>query len=107
MRCIGLESRVAQLREQAEEHAQARRDAEFGPGGGNPKAKAEDHLEWKAADEIERLHGELAKEQKKYYDAETKCATLQCKWVGFYQRRIAQLKQVLSDKNIAIPAARE
>jgi len=48
---------VAKLRAKAEEGAQNRRIAEFGPGGGNPKAKASQHLEWLAADEIERLVG--------------------------------------------------
>ena len=52
---------VAALREEAEKHAEDRRVAEFGPGGGNPKAKAEDHLEWRAADEIERLREKVVR----------------------------------------------
>lgn len=46
---------VEKLRKQAEEFAEGRRIAEFGPAGGNPDARAEQHLEWKAADEIVRL----------------------------------------------------
>ena len=46
---------VDRLRKQAEERAQARKDAEFGPGGGNPEARPEDHLEWEAANEISGL----------------------------------------------------
>lgn len=46
---------VKQLRDEAEKRAEDRRICEFGPGGGNPNARAHEHLEWKAADEIERL----------------------------------------------------
>ena len=46
---------VSRLREAAEEEKQARIDAEFGPGGGNPDAKAEDALEWEAAERIAEL----------------------------------------------------
>lgn len=50
---------VDRLRKQAEEGARARKDAEFGPGGGNPDAKPEDHLEWEAANEISGLRKAL------------------------------------------------
>jgi len=49
---------VKELRERAESGARDRRVAEFGPAGGNPNAKAYEHLEWKAADHIDDLqHG--------------------------------------------------
>jgi len=60
---------VERLREAAEQAADNRRVAEFGPVGGNPAAKAEEHLEWKAADEIERLQAEVERleaERDKY-----------------------------------------
>lgn len=50
---------VEKLREAAEVFAADRRAAEYGPGGGNPKAKAQDYVEWMAADEIERLQKDL------------------------------------------------
>ena len=50
---------VDQLKQEARARANDRRIAEFGPGGGNPNAKAEDHLEWKAAEEIIRLRLEV------------------------------------------------
>lgn len=43
------------LRDSAERQAENRRIAEFGPGGGNPEAKAEDHIEWEAAEYINKL----------------------------------------------------
>jgi hypothetical protein len=42
------------LRQIAEMGAENRRIAEYGPGGGNPDAKAEEHIEWKAADLIDQ-----------------------------------------------------
>jgi hypothetical protein len=50
---------VKRLRYIAEQTAYDRRIAEFGPGGGNPKAKAQDHIEWTAADRIEELEAEV------------------------------------------------
>jgi hypothetical protein len=43
---------IAALRKQAQDEAQSRRIAEFGPGGGNPDAKECDHIEWIAADRL-------------------------------------------------------
>ena len=49
---------VKELRERAEYRARDRRIAEFGPVGGNPNARAWQHLEWQAADHIDDLqHG--------------------------------------------------
>jgi hypothetical protein len=50
---------VADLRAAAISKAEDRRVAEYGPGGGNPNAVPEDHIEWKAADEIESLRAEV------------------------------------------------
>jgi len=50
---------MGHLRYVAGYRADDRRVAEFGPAGGNPDANAKDHIEWRAADEIERLRAEL------------------------------------------------
>ena len=50
---------VSRLRMIAKKTAEDRHIAEFGPGGGNPNAKVEDHIEWSAADVIEELIGLL------------------------------------------------
>jgi hypothetical protein len=60
---VNLNRLVRKLREEAEIAAENRRICEYGPGGGNPTAKAQDHLEWLAADQIvalRKLCGELA-----------------------------------------------
>ena len=51
------------LRGKAEKSAEGRRIAEFGPAGGNPKAEAEQELEWKAAEYIEILENRVKKLQ--------------------------------------------
>ena len=45
---------IRRLRYEAEMKAANRRLAEYGPAGGNPDAKAQDHLEWIAAAALER-----------------------------------------------------
>lgn len=62
---------VARLRREAKNLAASRQVAEFGPGGGNPNARPEDHVEWQAADEIERL----AKEVKDHAEWARRVAT--------------------------------
>jgi hypothetical protein len=52
---------ATKLREEAQALAQNRRVAEYGPGGGNPNARASDHMEWKAADYIDTLERVLRK----------------------------------------------
>jgi len=48
---------IDMLYQKAEYEAESRRIAEYGPGGGNPDAKASDHVEYLAAKELERLCG--------------------------------------------------
>lgn len=43
---------IHKLREAAETAAENRRVAEFGPAGGNPEARADQHLEWYAAEAL-------------------------------------------------------
>ena len=40
----------------ARQRAEDRVVAEFGPAGGNPNAVPQDHIEWEAAEEIDRLN---------------------------------------------------
>jgi len=58
------------LRKQAEEDAESRRICEFGPAGGNSKAKAEQHIEWKAANYIDSLEAENAKLKRRIAELE-------------------------------------
>jgi hypothetical protein len=55
---------IKRLRFDAELRAANRRLSEYGPAGGNPDAKAEDHDEWRAADCIEQLEIQLAEAVK-------------------------------------------
>jgi hypothetical protein len=50
---------IKKLRDAAEAGVESRRAAEFGPGGGNPNARREQHLEWIAADIIADLERKL------------------------------------------------
>lgn len=43
---------IRMLRKAAEGAAENRRAAEYGPGGGNPAARADQHLEWHAAEAL-------------------------------------------------------
>lgn len=59
---IKIEELVVRLENQAKQKAEDRRVAQYGPGGGEPAAKAEQHIEWDAAvtlreqeERIERL----------------------------------------------------
>jgi len=47
------------LRKMAMQEVANRKIAEFGPAGGNPSAKVQDHIEWKAAHYIDCLEKEL------------------------------------------------
>lgn len=58
---INSQNIADRLRKQAEQATEDRRTAEFGPAGGNPNAKAEQHIEWEAADEIDKLKNLLNK----------------------------------------------
>lgn len=50
---------IEDLRAKAETKAENRRVAEFGPGGGNPGARASQHIEWIAADTLEAKDREI------------------------------------------------
>ena len=77
---------IADLRAAAISGAEARRVAEYGPGGGNPNAKPEDHIEWAAADEIESLRAEVER-----LKAEPNAAT----WRGEIQRLENAIERLL------------
>lgn len=60
---MNLDRLIYHLKREAELRAESRRICEFGPAGGNPTAKASDHIEWLAADQLialRKLCGDLA-----------------------------------------------
>lgn len=60
---MNLDQLDDKLRAQARQTVEDRKACEFGPAGGNPAAKVQDHVEWLAADQLialRKLCGELA-----------------------------------------------